>query len=237
MATVNKTALLLAAWLAAAGPALADPPALDGGVAGELTRLAGDAARIGLGAAAPRVEVELGKLDASLTLAPCQKVEPYLLPGMKPWGRTRIGLRCLQGATRWNVFLPMTVKVFARSLVAATALPAGTVLQDNHLIEQEVDIAASPDAAIARPALALGRALARPLAAGEALRGNDLKARQWFAAGDIVRVVAVGPGYAVSIDAEAISPGIEGKTARVRTDSGRIISGIPSGERRMEISL
>ncbi|MBI3367261.1 MAG: flagellar basal body P-ring formation protein FlgA [Burkholderiales bacterium] len=185
----------------------------------------------------PRIEVELGKLDANLTLAPCQKIEPYLLPGMKPWGRTRIGLRCLLGATRWNVFLPMTVKVFARSLVAATALPAGTVLQDSHLVEQEVDIAASQDAAISKPALALGRALARPLAAGEALRGNDLKLRQWFAAGDIVRVVAVGPGYAVSIDAEAISPGIEGRAARVRTDSGRIISGIPSGERKMEIAL
>jgi len=39
-------------------------------------------------------------------------------------GRTRIGLRCTQGATAWNVYLPLTVKVFAPALAAAAPLPA-----------------------------------------------------------------------------------------------------------------
>ena len=56
-----------------------------------------------------RMEVSVGTLDERLRLAPCARIEPYLPAGAKLWGRTRLGLRCLEGATRWNVFLPITV--------------------------------------------------------------------------------------------------------------------------------
>ena len=53
-----------------------------------------------------RMEVEVGALDERLRLAPCARVEPYLPAGARLWGRSRLGLRCLEGATRWNVFCP-----------------------------------------------------------------------------------------------------------------------------------
>jgi flagella basal body P-ring formation protein FlgA len=143
----------------------------------------------------------------------------------------------MQGPTRWNVYLPVTVKLFTQALVASSALPAGTVLEAQHLHRAEVDVAASPDPAITAAPLALGRALARPLSAGDTLRRGDLKARQYFNAGDVVRIVAVGPGYSVSAEGQAVSAGIEGQPARVRVESGRILSGLPSGDRRMEIAL
>jgi flagella basal body P-ring formation protein FlgA len=183
------------------------------------------------------VEVEVGQLDARLRLAPCQRVEPYLPAGASPWGRTRVGLRCLQGTTRWNVYLPVTVKAFGRALVAAAALPAGTVLAAQDLREEEVDFAAGPGNAIADAAAAVGRALARPLAAGEPLHATDLKARQYFAAGQTVQVVAVGDGYQVSSEGQALSPGLEGRPVRVRTDSGRVVSGVAVAENRVEIAL
>jgi flagella basal body P-ring formation protein FlgA len=184
-----------------------------------------------------RVEVEVGQLDPRLTLAACARIEPYLPAGTRLAGRTRIGLRCAQGPSRWNVYLPLTVKILARSLVAASPLPVGTTLQVHHLAEAEVDLAASPDPAIAQAELALGRTLARPLAAGDALRQGDLKARHWFAAGDTVRVVATGAGFAVSAEGQALSPGLEGQPARVRTESGRVVTGMPTGERRVEVPL
>lgn len=227
------------AALAASTPAAAEAPAMDAGLAQQLQRLAGESAGAAFGASgdAVRVEVELGQLDARLKLAPCEKIHPYLPNGMRPYGRTRIGLRCLQGPTKWNVYLPVTVKLFAKALVSASALPAGTVLEARHLQVAEVDLAASTDPAITQPGLALGRSLARPLAAGDTLRRTDLRARQYFNAGDVVRVVAVGPGYAVSVDGQAMSAGVEGQPARVRVDSGRVLSGMPSGTRRMEIAL
>ena len=55
--------------------------------------------------AAPlRMQVSVGQLDARLRLTPCARVEPYLPPGARLWGRTRLGLRCLEGETRWNTF-------------------------------------------------------------------------------------------------------------------------------------
>jgi hypothetical protein len=46
-----------------------------------------------------RMEVEVGALDRRLTLAPCAQVEPYLPAGSRLWGKTRVGLRCVQGSS------------------------------------------------------------------------------------------------------------------------------------------
>lgn len=214
-------------------------PAVPEALAAEVQRLAREAATIVWGATAkpPRIEVLLGRLDPRLKLAPCQRIEPYLPAGVRPLGRTRVGLRCAQGPTAWNVTLPIEVRVWAPSLAAATALPAGTVLEARHLVTAEVDLAERPDPAIAQAAGTLGRTLARGLGAGEALRRGDLKTRQFFNAGDTVRIVAVGPGYAVSSEGQAMGPGLEGQSARVRTEGGRIVSGVATGDRRVEVAL
>ena len=61
--------------------------------------------------------------------------------------------------------------------------------------------------------------------------------RQWFAAGDVVRITAQGGGFVVSSSGEALSPGIEGRSVRVRTEGGRVVSGEPVGEREVELAL
>jgi flagella basal body P-ring formation protein FlgA len=183
-----------------------------------------------------RVEVEVGQLDPRLHLAPCERVQPYLPNGSKPWGKTRVGLRCEQGATHWNVFLPVTVKVFGRGLVAAAALPAGTTLAETDLREEEVDLAAG-GSAITSAQAALGRTLLRALNPGDALHQSDLKLRQYFAAGQTVQLVAVGSGYQVSGEGQALTPGLEGQTVRVRTDSGRVVTGQAVADHRVEIPL
>ena len=230
--------LLLASLLAMSAPAGAaedGAPALGDELAQQVQQLTLEASRhVAQGA---RVDIAVGQLDPRLRLAPCQRVQPYLPAGSRPWGKTRVGLRCVQGPTAWNVFLPVTVKVFARSLVAAGPLPAGSVLAATDLREAEVDLAAAPGAAIAQTSLAVGRTLARPLAPGDALRQTDLKVRQWFAAGETVQLVAVGNGYSVSGEGQAMSAGLEGQPVRVRTESGRIVSGQAVGERRVELSL
>ncbi|HPU54649.1 MAG TPA: flagellar basal body P-ring formation chaperone FlgA, partial [Burkholderiaceae bacterium] len=93
------------------------------------------------------------------------------------------------------------------------------------------------DPALTVPAAAIGRTLQRGLAAGDALRQADLKTRLLFGTGDTVRIVATGPGYAISSEGQALGPGLEGQNARVRTDSGRIVTGVATGERRVEVPL
>ena len=185
----------------------------------------------------PRIEVSVGQLDPRLRLAPCQHVEPYLPDGMRMWGKSRIGLRCTQGPSKWNVYLPITVRVFGTALVASSGVAAGTVLTAADVAQAEVDLAEDNSTPVVDADLAVGRTLTRALKAGQSLRQSHLKARQWFAAGETVTVLAQGDGFSVAGEAQALNPGIEGQPVRVRTDSGRVLTGLPVGERRVELPL
>jgi flagellar basal body P-ring formation protein FlgA len=229
--SVNKALLLLSSL----APLCVSAAVLDDALSQRVQSLASEASK----QAAPglRVEVRVGQLDSRLKLAPCANVQPYVHAGMKLWGNARIGLRCADAGVRWNVFLPVTVDVYGPGLVAAAALPAGTVLGAADLKPGTVNLSASPSAALATTELAIGRALARPLSPGDTLRDADLRARQWFAAGDNVRIVAGGSGWRIHGEGQALNPGLEGQTVRVRTESGRIVSGIATGDRMVEVPL
>ena len=85
--------------------------------------------------------------------------------------------------------------------------------------------------------LAVGRTLAQAVRPGQSMRAGHLKARVWFAAGDTVKVLALGPGFALEGEAQALSNGVEGQPARIRTENGRVLTGQPVGERRVELAL
>lgn len=226
-------ALLLSVW--APGAHATDAVSLDATLAQQVRELAREGTRrVG---PAGRVEIDVGQLDPRLKLAPCEQVQPYLPAQARLWGSTRIGLRCLQGRTHWNVYLPITVKVYAPALVAAAALPAGSVIGAADLREAEVDWAGAPGVVYTRAEALVGRTLARPLVAGAGVRQGDLKPRVWFAAGDTVRITTLGDGFAVVGHGEALTPGVEGQAARVRTEGGRVVSAAPSGERQVELTL
>ncbi len=222
-------------WLYASSVHAQTAPQLAPELAQQVRQLALDASSATATAQPPRVEVEVGQLDPRLRLAPCETIESYLPAGARAWGRTRVGLRCTQGPSRWNVWLPITVKVFGPAWVARTGLPAGTVLAAGDLVQAEVDLAEEASTVVARPEAYVGRALAQALRAGQGLRQSHLKARLWFAAGETVQVLARRDGFSIGTEGQAITPGVEGQSARVRTESGRILTGQPVGERRMEV--
>jgi flagella basal body P-ring formation protein FlgA len=120
--------LVLFGLLGVAAPVGAEAgAALDASLLDDVRALAlGKAAESG----GSRVEVTIGQLDPRLHLAPCQNIEPYLPPGVRLWGKARIGLRCKTGPTPWNVYLPVTVKVFGRALVVPAGAAAGSVLAE-----------------------------------------------------------------------------------------------------------
>jgi flagella basal body P-ring formation protein FlgA len=198
--------------------------------------LATDAATA-LAPAGARVLAQAGALDPRLTLAPCLRIDPYLPAGVPVWGASRIGLRCIDGATRWNVVLPVTVQVWAPAAVATVSLPAGARIAAGQLQRGEADWAGSSQPLMAQGDELVGRTLVRALVAGQPLRAADLQPRLWFVLGDTVRLAAVGDGFSISTEGRALTPGIEGQPARVRTESGHVVVGRPVGERRLEVSL
>ena len=81
-----------------------------------------------------RMEVSLGGLDPRLKLAPCGNMEPYLPPGTKLWGKTRIAVRCIDGISKWNVSLPVTVSGWGRAWVVRNPIATGAALGLNDVV-------------------------------------------------------------------------------------------------------
>lgn len=210
------------------------PADLERSLQGQLQQLALNSSQQALPGVS-RVEIEVGRLDSRLKLAPCERVEPYLPTGVRLWGKTRIGLRCTLGPSPWNVYLPITVKVYGPAWVAAATLAPGATIGAGDLIPAEIDFAEESSPIVSDPEQAIGRVLTRRLTAGQGLRSTDIRPRQWFSAGDAVKIIAQGPGFTISGSGEALSHGIEGRPIRVRTDKGRIVSGTATGDRVVEI--
>ena len=119
-----------------------------------------------------RVQTQVGPFNPQLKLAPCQAAQPHINPGARVWGDIRIGLRCVQGPVRWNVYIPATVRVFGPAWVSAAALPSGHVLTDKDLVEQEAEWTAEPGPTMALSEAWVGRTLANGLKAGQAVRAQ-----------------------------------------------------------------
>lgn len=189
------------------------------------------------GAAGLRMEVTVGSLDSRLKLAACGNIEPYLPPGSKLWGRTRVGLRCVDGVSRWNVTLPVTVNAFGPAWVVKTHVPSGAVLTEGDVVEAEVNWAEDMNPVLRDRSLWVGQMATRLLTTGQTLRQGMVKPAQVFQAGAQVRVVAQGPGFQISSDAQALSAGVVGELARVRMDNGRVTSGVVLDTRTVKIDL
>jgi flagella basal body P-ring formation protein FlgA len=231
-------ALLLALWLPATG--YSQTPAAPGIDWREPTQLWLDAAlahALPAGADPLRIEVVLGELDSRLRLAPCNKVEPFVPPGARLWGKTRLGLRCVEGASKWSVFLPLTVKAFGPAWVIRGGVASGAVLTQADAVEAEVDWAEDASPVVAKLANWEGYTATRSLSTGQVLRQSVVKPAQVFQAGAQVRVVARGYGFQVVSDAQALSAGVIGQVARVRMDNGRIMTGVVTDGRTVSVDI
>ena len=188
------------------------------------------------GTLSARVEVNVGRPDSRLQLAPCLKAEPFLPAGARLWGRSWVGLRCVDGA-RWSVTIPVEVKVFGPALVAARALPANQPVTGADVQLQEIELSRESASVYADARSLEGRLLTRPLAAGQALRTDFFRAAPVIAQGDAVRLVARGPGFTVSTDALALQHAGDGQAIRVKTEAGRVVTGVARAGRVVEVPL
>jgi flagella basal body P-ring formation protein FlgA len=184
-----------------------------------------------------RMEVVVGELDRRLRLAACQEVEPYLPVGTRLWGKTRLGLRCLRGEVKWNVFLPIVVKAFGPAWAIKGGVSQGKLLSETDAMQVEVDWAELNSPIVANMADWEGQTATRTLTTGQVIRQDMVRATQVFQAGEQVRVVANGGGFEISTSGFAVSSGVVGQTARVRMENGRVLVGQVVDSRTVRLAL
>jgi flagellar basal body P-ring formation protein FlgA len=184
-----------------------------------------------------RMVLVLGELDSRLHLAPCSRVEPYLPVGVRLWGKARIGLRCLDGAIKWNVFLPITVHAFGPAWVVKNGISAGATLTEDDAMEAEVDWSESPSPILSKSSQWVGAMATTALSTGQVLRQVSIKPAQVFQVGAQVRVLAQGPGFTITSDGQAMSAGVVGQLTQVKMESGRILSGVVVDNRTVRVNI
>ena len=176
----------------------------------------------------------MGALDPRLRLAPCQRIEPYLPTGTRLWGRTRLALRCMVGPSRWNVFLPITIKAYGPAWVLTGPVATGAILSQKDAVQAEVDWAAENDAVVADVAQWVGKTTIRSLSAGQALRQSMVRAPRLHQAGAQVRIVSNGGGFSVSSSGQAMTSAGVGDTLRVRLPNGKMVTGVVNADGSLE---
>lgn len=178
-----------------------------------------------------RMQIETGQLDSRLRLAACARVQPYLPAGSRLWGRSRLGLRCVEGTVPWNVFLLITVRAYGPAWVVQGGIPAGKTLSAEDAVQAEVDWAEDSAPVYANAQDWIGQVAARPLSAGQTLRQNMLRPPTLFTAGSPVQVMVNGGGFTISSSGKAMAAAGQGQQVRVRMDNGRLVTGTvnPSG--------
>lgn len=187
-----------------------------------------------------RVEVRIGAADPRLQPPPCAALEPFLPAGTRLWGRTTLGVRCrdaVAGNAGWSMLLPVEIKVFGKALVTTRALATGESLGADSYESREVELTREPRGVLTAPAQIGDAVIARPVAAGQVLRSDIIKARQVVSAGDQVKIVAAGRGFRISTQGRALNAAASGQTVRIQSESGRMLSGVAQPDGSVEMRL
>ncbi|WP_172600010.1 flagellar basal body P-ring formation chaperone FlgA [Sulfuricystis multivorans] len=181
-----------------------------------------------------QVSWEIGSLDADNQLAPCQQFDVGLPPGARVWGRTHVIVRCLSEAG-WRIYVQVHVRVKGDYLIAARPIAQGQTIVADDLATQLGDLSELPPNVLTDPTQALGKTAAAAIPAGRPLRADVIRTPLVIRQGQTVRVVSVGPGFAVANEGRALANAREGEIAQVRLANGQVISGTARADGSVEV--
>jgi flagella basal body P-ring formation protein FlgA len=190
--------------------------------------------RVQAGSLPGRLEVSQGAVDPRLKLARCDSLEAFLLPGARLWGNATVGVRC-QRPEKWQLFVPVQVRVWADVVVSARALTRGQTLAAGDLAVQNLDLTQLPRGIYTDPNPLPGKVINTQIAGGTPLRPDMLRAATVIVQGQVVRVVFTGEGLRVSSEGRALANAGVGESVPVRTASGKVIKGIVQGPGVVEV--
>lgn len=169
-----------------------------------------------------RVTIKVDDIDPRVIRPACHSLEAFLPPGSRLLGNSMVGVRC-PGKKGWTLFVPVHITATVGMLVANRPLFPGQVLSAEDFSAQEGEL--SQTGIITDPAEATGKVLKYAVGAGQALRLDMLRLPYAIKQGQTVHLQVEGGGFSVRSEGKALDNASEGQDVRVRTDSGKVVSG------------
>lgn len=82
---------------------------------------------------------------------------------------------------------------------------------------------------------AVGKALRQPLSAGQVLRSSALHEVYLVHRGQMLEVQVQGTGFHISTEGQALGDGASGQTVRIRTATGKVLTGVVLGNGTVQV--
>lgn len=181
------------------------------------------------------LDIQPGRLDSRLRLPACGKtLETFLPAGAKIQHNSSVGVRC--PAPEWSLYVPVTVAVYARVLVAGGPLPRGTTLRAGQFHAERRDTTTLAWGYFTDPEALAGKETARFVGAGTVLSPGMVQNPVIIERGQRVTLRASAGGIRVTMQGEALGRGRVDERVRVRNlSSRRVVEGIVRANGIVEI--
>lgn len=182
------------------------------------------------------VKIEIQPLDARVRLAACEQMSGFTLQGSKLWGKTHVGVKCVQGVGKsWSIYVQADVQVWGEYAVTALPVSQGTLMQAEQVVLQYGDLSKLPAGIVTDLTQLAGKQAALNLPLGTVLRPELLKAVPVILQGQTVQISSQGEGFVITAEGQAMHTANAGQMVDVKVRSGQIIKGLatPSGKIEM----
>jgi flagellar basal body P-ring formation protein FlgA len=169
-----------------------------------------------------RITVDTQRLDA---LPPCEAPEAFLPPGVRPWGRISVGVRCNESPP-WTRYVAAHIALVANYYVAARPIAAGQALTPADVAVREGDLSALPASVVVDPAQLSGVVASNRIASGVPIRRELLRGMVLVQQGQSIKLVTRGAGFVASAEGKAMTDAAAGAVVQVKIQGGQLLSGI-----------
>jgi flagella basal body P-ring formation protein FlgA len=169
------------------------------------------------------VEVAVGPLDERLRLAVCSEPLQASLPaGANFRPKTTIAVSC-HGATRWTVYVPVSIQTKVSTLVLRHAAARGARLSAEDIEIQVRKVEGTSASYLTNVNELTGRSLKRPLSGGAVLMADAFVEDTLVKRGQQVTLLAAVGGIEVRATGRALSDGRSASRVRVQNLASQLV--------------
>ncbi|HSH87792.1 MAG TPA: flagellar basal body P-ring formation chaperone FlgA [Methylophilus sp.] len=183
-----------------------------------------------------KVNIEIQPLDNRIRVADCDMMEAFAVQGTRLWGKTHIGIRCLQTVTKpWTLYVQADVQVWGEYAVTGLPVSQGAPVQASDIVMQNGDLTKLPAGIITDLAMLEGKKASMNMPLGTVLRPELLKAMPVIMQGQMVQLNSRGDGFVISADGTAMQTANVGQVVDVKVSSGQVIKGVAQSSGKVDV--
>jgi len=179
------------------------------------------------------VAVDTSRID---NLPQCNQLQAFLPGGQRLNSQMSVGLRCLAPQT-WTGYVQASLSIKGKYYVPAHTLKAGAAISRDDLNALEGDLLRLSPGIVLDPDMLIDRITTQRIRAGSPIKASALRHPESIQRGQTVRLEARGAGFVATSEGEALQAGAPGTQIRVRTESGRIVSGTILGANTVAVIM